>query len=79
MTLAHLLIGIGLAVFSASTTAINTFKPQPVHIHLVFLVVISYVLGEGLARIIPRRGRIGRFLNPFPVSATRATPLSLFL
>lgn len=60
-------LGCGLAVFGSATTAINTFKPQPVHIHLVFLVVLSYVLGMGCEKLLPKRGRIGRFLNPFPV------------
>jgi hypothetical protein len=35
----------------------------------VFLVVISYVLGEAMARIIPRKGRIGRFFNPGPFNS----------
>lgn len=60
-------LGCGLAIFGSATTAINTFKPQPVHIHLVFLVVLSYVLGMGCEKLLPKRGRIGRFLNPFPV------------
>ncbi len=40
------------------------FKPQVIYVSVVFLTVISYVLGEGLAFIIPRKGAIGRFLNP---------------
>lgn len=60
-------LGCGLAIFGSATTAINTFKPQPVHIHLVFLVVLSYVLGMGCEKLLPKRGKIGRFLNPFPV------------
>ncbi|KAE9975121.1 hypothetical protein BLS_002757 [Venturia inaequalis] len=62
-------LGCGLAVFGSATTAINTFKPQPVHIHLVFLVVLSYVLGMGCEKLLPKRGRIGRFLNPFPFNS----------
>jgi hypothetical protein len=69
------LLGSGLAIFASATTAINTFKPQPVHIHLVFLVVLSYVLGMACEKILPSRGRIGRFLNPFPVCA----PLSVLI
>lgn len=60
-------LGTGLAIFGSATTAINTFKPQPVHIHLVFLVVLSYVLGMACEKLLPKRGRIGRILNPFPV------------
>ena len=30
----------------------------------MFIAAISYVLGEGLAKVIPRTGVIGRFLNP---------------
>jgi hypothetical protein len=61
-------IGIGLSVFGGTVTTINTFKPQSVHIHLVFVAVITYILGTALATIIPRKGAIGRMLNPGPVS-----------
>ena len=33
---------------------------------MVFLTVIAYVLGEALAFIIPKRGFVGRWLNPHP-------------
>lgn len=32
----------------------------------VFLAVITYMLGELMSFAIPRKGRIGRFLNPHP-------------
>ncbi|KAF2400856.1 OPT superfamily oligopeptide transporter [Trichodelitschia bisporula] len=59
-------LGLSIACFAAATTAINTFKPQPVHIHLVFIAVLSYVLGEVMAKVLPSRGRIGRIINPHP-------------
>jgi hypothetical protein len=37
------------------------------HIHFVFIVVIAYVLGKVLEKVLPSRGRIGRLLNPGPV------------
>jgi hypothetical protein len=58
-------------------TTINTFKPQSVHIHLVFVAVMSYVIGEAMARILPSRGRIGRIINPGPVSFYRATNFTI--
>jgi hypothetical protein len=48
-------------------TTINTFRPQPVMIHAVFVVVLSYVFGRVLAKILPSKGPIGRILNPGPV------------
>jgi OPT oligopeptide transporter protein len=61
-------IGIGISVFGGTVTTINTFKPQSVHIHLVFVAVITYILGTFMANVIPRRGALGRFINPGPVS-----------
>jgi OPT family oligopeptide transporter len=42
------------------------FKPQVVYVSVMFLTVLAQALGEGLSHIIPRKGVIGRFLNPFP-------------
>ena len=52
-------------------TTINTFKPQAVHIHVVFVAVLSYLLGEAMAKFLPSKGRIGRILNPGPVCSFR--------
>jgi OPT family oligopeptide transporter len=59
-------IGMGMAVFAGTVTAINTFRPQSIHIHLVFVAVVTYILGTALATILPSKGRIGRILNPGP-------------
>jgi hypothetical protein len=64
-------IGLGLGVFTATTSTINHFKPQPMAVHFVFIVVIAYVLGKFMERILPSRGRIGRILNPGPVGTRR--------
>jgi hypothetical protein len=53
-------------------TAINTFKPQSIHIHLVFVAVITYVFGTAMARFLPSKGRLGKILNPGPVSTSSA-------
>lgn len=42
------------------------FKPQPVYIPAVFIAVVAFMLGEAMSRLIPRRGALGRFLNPGP-------------
>jgi OPT family oligopeptide transporter len=47
-------------------TAINVFKPQHVQLHTVFIVVISYVMGVVMHKILPSKGVIGRILNPGP-------------
>lgn len=43
------------------------FKPAAGGISSIFLGVISYILGESLSHILPRRGAIGKILNPHPV------------
>ncbi|TLD29496.1 putative phospholipid-transporting ATPase [Venturia nashicola] len=59
-------LGIGISVFAGTITTINTFKPQSVHIHLVFIAAISYIFGTAMAKTLPSQGRIGRILNPGP-------------
>lgn len=58
--------GIGLSLFGGVIGAIYYFKPQTVSISSVFLAIITYVLGEFMAWVIPRKGWIGRWLNPHP-------------
>jgi hypothetical protein len=43
----------------------------------VFLTVISYILGEAMAFIIPRKGWIGRFLNPGPFNMKEHASITL--
>ena len=49
--------------------AIYYFKPQTIAVSTVFLAVISYILGEFMAFIIPKHGWIGRWFNPHPFNA----------
>lgn len=60
------LLGIGLSVFASSITTINTFRPQWVAIHTVFVAVLSYVIGKLMHRFLPSKGLLGRLLNPGP-------------
>jgi hypothetical protein len=62
------LSGLSLSLFAATVTTISTFKPQLVNINHVFLAVLSHFLGRGLEKLTLRKSRIGRFLNPHPVS-----------
>lgn len=68
-------IGCGLSVFGGTISAIYYFKPQTVIVSTVFLAVISYLLGEGMSLIIPRRGFIGRLLNPHPFNVKEHTAI----
>ena len=63
------LVGIGLSLFGGTISSIYFFKPTPIIVSVVFVAVISYVLGEFLAFVIPRRGWIGRWLNPQPFNS----------
>ncbi|KAF2664769.1 OPT superfamily oligopeptide transporter [Microthyrium microscopicum] len=79
-------VGVGVSVFAGTITTINTFKPQSIHIHLVFVAVITYILGTAMAVVLPSKGKLGRILNPGPfnkkehsaicimVAASAATP-----
>ncbi|KAJ4392373.1 hypothetical protein N0V85_007103 [Neurospora sp. IMI 360204] len=44
------------------------FKPQVVYVSFMCLIVLAQALGSALSHLdfIPRKGAIGRFLNPFP-------------
>lgn len=58
-------IGLGLSAFGGVLAEIYYFKPQTVLVSLMFLAVISYVLGIFMETFIPRRGLL-RYLNPGP-------------
>ena len=70
-------LGLGLAIFGSVLQEIFYFKPQTIYVSLVFLTVIAYALGEFKAQIIPRRGRIGRLLNPFPFNLKEHAAITL--
>lgn len=56
-------LGLGLSCFGSVIAEIFYFKPQTITVNIIFLAIISYILGEACT-IIPRWGPIGRFLNP---------------
>jgi hypothetical protein len=58
-------IGLGLSTFGGVLAEIYYFKPQTVLVSLMFLAVVSYVLGIFMETFIPRRGLL-RYLNPGP-------------
>jgi hypothetical protein len=53
------------------------FKPQTIYVSVVFLTVLAYILGEAMAIIIPRKGAIGRFLNPGPFNLKEHAAITL--
>ena len=61
-----LYIGVGLSIFGGVLSGIYYFKPQTIVLPPVLLAVLAFLLGEAMSLIIPRQGRIGKFLNPFP-------------
>src|ERR1700733_4510604 len=69
--------GIGLSIFGSVLQEIFYFKPQTIFVSVVFLTVLGYILGEGMAFIIPRKGRIGLFLNPFPFNMKEHASITL--
>ena len=61
-----IVMGIGLSTFGGTLATIYYFKPQTVFVSVIFLAIISYVMGEAMALIIPRKGWIGKWFNPHP-------------
>ncbi|KAJ3496103.1 hypothetical protein NLG97_g2909 [Lecanicillium saksenae] len=66
ITFRSMLLGLGLSVFGGVLSGIFYFKPQPVYIPAVFIAVVAFMLSEAMSLLVPRRGAIGRFLNPGP-------------
>jgi OPT family small oligopeptide transporter len=64
-TIRAFVIGIGLSAFGGVLAEIYYFKPQTVLVSVMFLAIISYVLGIAMETVIPSRG-IFRYLNPHP-------------
>ncbi|KAG2036131.1 OPT oligopeptide transporter protein-domain-containing protein [Suillus americanus] len=64
-TFRALFIGLGLSTFGGVLAEIYYFKPQTVLVSLMFLAVVSYILGVFMETFIPRRGLL-RYLNPGP-------------
>ncbi|KAG2041638.1 OPT oligopeptide transporter protein-domain-containing protein [Suillus americanus] len=58
-------IGLGLSAFGGSLAQIYYFKPQTISVSLMFLAIISYVIGLAMETFIPRHGLL-RCLNPGP-------------
>ncbi|KAG1878204.1 OPT oligopeptide transporter protein-domain-containing protein [Suillus subluteus] len=64
-TIRAFFIGLGLSAFGGVLAEIYYFKPQTVTVSLMFLAVVSYILGVSMETFIPRRGFL-RYLNPGP-------------
>ncbi|KAG1858095.1 OPT oligopeptide transporter protein-domain-containing protein [Suillus subluteus] len=58
-------IGLGLSTFGGVLAEIYYFKPQTILVSLMFLAVVSYILGIFMETFIPRRGLLC-YLNPGP-------------
>ncbi|CZR56063.1 related to OPT1-High-affinity glutathione transporter [Phialocephala subalpina] len=57
-------LGFGLSGFGSALATIFLFKPQSVSVSVIFLTVISYVIGNAMSLVIPNKGVIGRWFNP---------------
>jgi OPT oligopeptide transporter protein len=62
-----LITGLGLSTFGGTLASIYYFKPQMLSVSVLFLGIISYVLGELMSYILPRKGLLGRLFNPHSV------------
>lgn len=76
-TVRMLFLGIGFSIFGGVLQEIFYFKPQVIYVSQVFLTVLIYPLGQGLAWLIPRRTVVGRFLNPHPFNIKEHAAVTL--
>ncbi|KAE9979298.1 hypothetical protein EG327_007069 [Venturia inaequalis] len=76
-TFRAMFLGLGLSTFGAVLQEIFYFKPQTIFVSVVFLTVIGYILGEFMAFVLPRKGKIGRFLNPGPFNMKEHASITL--
>ncbi|KAJ5131603.1 OPT superfamily oligopeptide transporter [Penicillium atrosanguineum] len=70
-------LGAGLSIFGGVLQEIFYFKPQTILVSQVFLTVVAYVLGAGMAYAIPRKGKLGRYFNPGPFNAKEHAAVAL--
>ena len=70
-------IGFGLSIFASTLQEIFYFKPQVIYVSVVFLTVLAYILGEAFAFAIPRKGIVGRWLNPHPFNLKEHAAITL--
>ncbi|KAG6331947.1 hypothetical protein ID866_7144 [Astraeus odoratus] len=64
-TLRSFVIGLGLSAFGGSLAQIYYFKPMTIYVSIMFLSIVSYVVGIMMEAFIPRWGLL-RYLNPHP-------------
>lgn len=64
-TFRSFIIGLGLSAFGGALAEIYYFKPIPLFVSLIFLAIISYIMGVAMETFIPRWGFF-RYLNPHP-------------
>ncbi|KAI0312705.1 OPT oligopeptide transporter protein-domain-containing protein [Amylostereum chailletii] len=67
-------LGIGLSAFGSVLAQIYYFKPQTVSVARLFLLLISYFLGNFMAYAIPTRGWF-KYLNPGPFNIKEHTAI----
>ncbi|KAF8579002.1 OPT superfamily oligopeptide transporter [Ramaria rubella] len=65
-------LGLGLSAFGSVLAQIYYFKPQTVNVAQLFLLLVSYVLGNIMAKVIPTQGWF-RYLNPGPFNIKEHT------
>ncbi|KAI0063813.1 OPT superfamily oligopeptide transporter, partial [Artomyces pyxidatus] len=67
-TFRFLVLGLGLSCFGSVLAQIYYFKPQTVGVARLFLLLISYFLGNFMAWAIPNKG-LFKYLNPGPFNS----------
>ncbi|KAF2193594.1 OPT superfamily oligopeptide transporter [Zopfia rhizophila CBS 207.26] len=62
-------IGIGLGIFRAIMETIYFFRPVTLDVSNIFLALCAYMIGIFMEKAIPKKGVIGRWLNPHPFNS----------
>ncbi|KAF8524054.1 OPT oligopeptide transporter [Hysterangium stoloniferum] len=71
-TFRTIFLGVGLSAFGAVLGTIYTFKPQNATVSQLFVLIIAYVLGTAMHKLMPTMG-YWRFINPGPFNIKEHT------
>lgn len=71
-TFRTIFLGFGLSAFGAVLGTIYTFKPQNATVSQLFVLIIAYIFGTAMHKLIPRTG-FWIYLNPGPFNIKEHT------
>ncbi|KAF8491247.1 OPT oligopeptide transporter [Gautieria morchelliformis] len=71
-TFRTIFLGVGLSAFGAVLGTIYTFKPQNASVSQLFVLIVAYIFGTAMHKLMPSTG-FWRYLNPGPFNIKEHT------